>query len=116
MVMTIGAVVMSVLVLRVAFEVIKNGRDIYTLRGFSEPSAIVVLFMVIAISKSKLSNTAMRNGLVDLPFAGFVKLINSKVNGMLDCKGLERTNFNCLSLLKEHYRPGYSGELHLLSG
>jgi len=116
MVMTIGAVVISVFVLRVAFEVIRNGRDIWTLRGFVEPSAIVVFFIVIAISKSRLSNTAMRNGLVNLPFAGLVKLINSKLNGMLDCIGSERTNFNCLSLLKEHYRPGCSGELHLVSG
>lgn len=102
MVMTIGAVVISVFVLRVAFEVIRNGRDIWTLRGFVEPSAIVVLFIVIAISKSRLSNTAMRNGLVNLPLEGLVKLINSKVNGMLDCIGSESTNFNCLSLLKEH--------------
>jgi hypothetical protein len=116
MVMTIGAVVISVFVLRVAFDVIKNGRDICTLRGFGEPSAIVVLFIVTAISKSWLSNTAMRNGLVILPFAGLVKLINSNVNGMLDCIGLERINFNCLSLLKEHYRPGCSGELHLARG
>jgi hypothetical protein len=50
MVMTIGAVVISVFVLRVAFEVIKKGRDIYTLRGFGKPSAAVVFFMVIAIS------------------------------------------------------------------
>ena len=50
MVITIGAVDISVLVLRVAFEVIKNGRDICTLRGFGEPSAIVGFFMVIAMS------------------------------------------------------------------
>lgn len=50
MVMTIGAVVMSVFVLSVAFEVIKKGRDICTLRGLGKPSAIVMFFIVIAMS------------------------------------------------------------------
>ena len=53
---------------------------------------------------------------MNLPFAGFVKLINSKVKGMLDYIGSERTNFNCLSLLKEHDRPGCSGEIHMERG
>ena len=41
---------MSVFVLSVAFEVIKKGRDICTLRGLGEPSSMVTFFMVIAIS------------------------------------------------------------------
>lgn len=50
MVITMGAVVISVLVLSVAFEVIRKGRVICTLRGLGEPSALVVFFMVIAMS------------------------------------------------------------------
>ena len=49
-VITIGAVVISVLVLSVALVVRRKGRVILMLRGLGEPSVPVVFLFVIAIS------------------------------------------------------------------